>query len=106
MSESIFYVSNQFGIMMTFPRTNFVKNLTNRADYFQICLFVVSAYVICLAGASLVINQINCAAVIFNPEPVPNILPCPINGDGFMSETFADNGGDKLLGILPGSIIV
>ncbi len=67
---------------------------------------IAPSYIVGLTGNTLMIDEINRLAMIEHVEPITHILPLAIDGNGLACEALANDGGDELLVMLLGSIVV
>ena len=58
------------------------------------------------ARLALMKNEIDCAAVIFYPQPVAYVESRAVKRAGFVSKTLANDGGNEFLCVLPRTVIV
>lgn len=84
----------------------FIHEPENSFHDVQVGVFVFGADVINLSRLSFLQNQVQGAAVVFDVNPVPDVLAVAVDGDGFTGQGVQDDGRDELLRVLVGAVVV
>lgn len=103
---AVFDEGDEFLVPVPRPRAQFVEQRADRPDDLEVRLLVVSAYVVALARAAFVEDEVDRAAMVSDPEPVPDVAARSVDGNRLVRETLADHRGDELFVVLPGTVVV
>ena len=87
-------------------RELFVQDGADGVDDLEVGAFVAASDVVGLSGSAFVIGQVDAPAVVEDVEPVADVSAVAVDGDGIARRGVADDGGDELLVVLLGAIIV
>jgi len=97
--DLIFILARGLGLLL-------IQNSTDLLGDVQVHLLALATHIVGLAVDARVKNNVNGAYMIFHKEPVPHIGAGPVNGNGFSTQRLADNGGDELLIVLMGTVVI
>ena len=91
MSRTVGNVSNQV-VVWAVGRTGkqFVEQIADRLDHFQVGLFIVSTHIINLTRSAFIEYEFDGTAMVFNIKPIANIGAFAINRQGFAIDGIVD----------------
>ena len=83
-----------------------IKYPTKQSHQVNVPHLVVAADVVGLPGCSLFKDGEKSFGVVFNIEPVADVLALSIDRDGFAAQCFEEDDGNELFGKLIGAVVV
>lgn len=83
-----------------------VDGLDEDFDKVDVLPLIEASDVIGFGYLSLMENEVDGASMVLDVEPIPHILPFPIDGKGLFVAYVVDEQRDEFLGELVGSIVV
>jgi hypothetical protein len=98
--------ADQAGELIYRFASEFRQNGTEEMDDVQILPPILASNVVCLPHAPAAENKVNTGRVILYIQPVADVGAIAIYRDGPTFEARADNGGDELLCVLEGAVVV
>ena len=87
-------------------RGAFVEDRADAVNDFEIRAFVEAADVVGFAGAAFGEGEPDGGGVVFDVEPVADLLAVAVDGEGFSFEGVENHQGDEFLGEVEGAVIV
>ena len=87
-------------------RAQFVKQGANGVDNFEVGLFIPAADVVHLADVAGIQYAADGAAMVFDVEPVADLLAVAIHGQGLACQGVDDHQRDELFGEVVGAVVV
>lgn len=87
-------------------RDSLVQNIADGMDDLDILTFAVPPDIVGLGNLALGGNSDECAGMILDVEPVANLFPVAIDGQGFALESIQYHEGDELLRKVIGAVVV
>ncbi|KVK77358.1 hypothetical protein WS90_22390 [Burkholderia cepacia] len=107
MARSILYIADLGRIRLAvIARLQLIEDRADRMHNFDVPFLVPATNVISLAERTIGENGANCRAVIFDVEPVTNLLAIAIDRQRLARERIQDDQRNQLLGKMVWTIVV
>ncbi|MNE23205.1 hypothetical protein D3C80_1164490 [compost metagenome] len=90
----------------TFFRHNFIQQVTNSMDHIKVLLLVMATDIVSLTRLTLSDDGVQCAGMIFNIQPVADLIAFAINRQRFTVQGIQNNQRDQLLREVIRAIVV
>ena len=83
-----------------------VSDLHQQVDEVDVAPLIEASDVVGVGGLPLVEDQVNGACVVFDEEPVADVLSLAVDGQGLALADVVDEEGDELLGELVRAVVI
>ena len=110
MTFSVCYILDKVIAKLLFSGITVIKlfseNIDNSLNDLDILLLIVSADIVCLEESSLLLYHVDRLCMIFNKEPVTNILTVTVHGKILTCKCIVDHKRNELLRELIRSVVI